>query len=123
MRASEAKLPPLVTGPDGVIRLAGTAVSLETVVTAFDLGATAEQIVQTHPSLELAAVNAVITYVLDHRTDFDAYVARRCEDARARARAMQDACPSALKQLMTRFLVDADFKNDIVRAALSAQLT
>jgi len=32
MQAFEPKLPPLTTGPDGAIRVAGTRVSLETVV-------------------------------------------------------------------------------------------
>jgi uncharacterized protein (DUF433 family) len=83
MQAFEAKLPPLVTGPDAVVRLAGTRVSLETVVAAFDVGLTAEEIVQQYPSLELAAVYAVISYVLEHRQDVDAYVAKRRDYARA----------------------------------------
>jgi uncharacterized protein (DUF433 family) len=77
MQAFEAKLPPLVTGPDGIVRITGTRVSLETVVAAFDAGATAEEIVQQYPSLELAAVYGVISYVLDHRAEVDAYVAKR----------------------------------------------
>ena len=36
----------LVTRPDGVIRVTGTRVQLETIVLAFDAGATAEELVQ-----------------------------------------------------------------------------
>jgi hypothetical protein len=58
-------------------------VSLETIVAAFDAGATAEEIVQRYPSLDLAAVYAVIAYVLDHRVEVTAYVAGRQHEARA----------------------------------------
>lgn len=77
MQAFEAKPPPLTTGSEGVIRVSGTRVSLETVVYAFDSGSTAEEIVQQYPSLSLGNVYAVISYVLDNRESVDEYVARR----------------------------------------------
>jgi uncharacterized protein (DUF433 family) len=55
-QAFEAKAPPLVADDDGVIRVAGTRVQLETVVIAFDAGATAEEIAQQYTSLDLADV-------------------------------------------------------------------
>ena len=75
--AFEAKPPPLSTGLDGVIRIAGTRVPLETVVIAFDAGATAEEIAQQYPSLGLAVVYATITYILQNRQTVDEYVAQR----------------------------------------------
>jgi uncharacterized protein (DUF433 family) len=42
---------------------------LETIVTAFDAGATAEEIAQQYASVDLASVYAVISYVLDHREE------------------------------------------------------
>ena len=83
MQAFQARLPPLLTEPGGVVRISGTRVSLETVVAAFDEGATAEEIVQRYPSLDLAAVYAGIAYVLDNRSEVDAYVTARRRDARA----------------------------------------
>lgn len=83
MQAFQAKPPPLSSGPDGIVRVTGSRVSLETIVTAFDSGQTAEEIVQQYPSLELAAVYAVISYALDHRAEVDAYVAQRRDEARA----------------------------------------
>jgi uncharacterized protein (DUF433 family) len=77
MQAFEAKPPPLTTEPEGVIRVSGTRVSLETVVYAFDAGSTAEEIVQQYPSLSLGNVYAVISYVFDNRQAVDEYVARR----------------------------------------------
>jgi uncharacterized protein (DUF433 family) len=83
MQAFEAKPAPLFCDAEGVIRVAGTRVSLETLVSAFDGGATAEEIVQQYPSLELSAAYAVISYVLDNRAEVDAYVAKRHDGARA----------------------------------------
>jgi uncharacterized protein (DUF433 family) len=77
MQAFESRPPPLTTEPDGVVRVTGTRVLLETIVTAFDAGATAEEIAQQYPSVDLANVYAVISYVLDHRGEVDAYVVRR----------------------------------------------
>ena len=77
MQAFSARPPPLATGPDGVVRVVGTRVPLETIVTAFDAGATAEEIAQQYPSVDLPSVYAVISYVLDRRSEVDDYVARR----------------------------------------------
>jgi uncharacterized protein (DUF433 family) len=61
MQAFEAKPAPLTTGPDGAVRVTGTRVSLETIVTAFDAGATAEEIAQQYASVDLASIYAVIS--------------------------------------------------------------
>ena len=57
---------PLAMGADGVIRVSGTRVTLDTVLAAFREGATAEEIVQQYPSLALADVYQVIGYALRH---------------------------------------------------------
>jgi len=49
---------------DGVICVANTRVTLDTVVAAFNSGATAEQIVQDYSILQLADLYAVIAYYL-----------------------------------------------------------
>ena len=85
MQAFEATRPPLTTGSDGVVRITGTRVSLETIVTAFDAGATAEEIAQQYSSVDLASVYAVISYVLSHRREVDEYVMRR-RDAAAKVK-------------------------------------
>ena len=53
MQAFEARPPPLHEDGDGVFRVAGTRVSLDSVVIAFDMGATAEEIVHKYPTLDL----------------------------------------------------------------------
>lgn len=67
---------PLVRTSEGVIRVSGTRVPVETVVRAFQQGATPEEIAQDYP-LTLANVYAVIAYYLWHREAVDAYVAER----------------------------------------------
>jgi hypothetical protein len=52
-------------------------VTLDSVVVAFDLGATAEEILQRYPSLDVASVYEVIAYVLRHRSAVDEYLAGR----------------------------------------------
>lgn len=74
---------PLHTDQDGVIRVGGTRLTLETVVSAFDAGATPEEICDDFPGLELADAYAVLTYTLRHRAEVDRYLAGRREEAEA----------------------------------------
>jgi uncharacterized protein (DUF433 family) len=69
------------TDSDGVVRVGGTHVTLDTVIAAFNEGATAEEIVQQYPSLGLADVYAVIAYYLRRRDDVEAYLAERQQHA------------------------------------------
>jgi uncharacterized protein (DUF433 family) len=93
MQAFEARPPPLFTTPEGAIRVAGTRVSLETVVGAFDAGATAEEIVHQYPTLDLAAVYSVISYVLDNRARIDEYLSARREASLARQAEVEEQFP------------------------------
>ena len=68
---------PLTTTPEGVMRVSGTRVPLETVVRAFHLGATPEEIVQDYSTLTLPQVYAVLAYYLANREDVDAYIAEQ----------------------------------------------
>ena len=68
---------PLETDVHGVARVGGTRVTLNSVVVAFGLGATAKEIAQQYPSLDLADVYAVIGYYLHHREDVEAYLEQR----------------------------------------------
>ncbi len=68
---------PLQTDPDGVIRVSKTRVTLDTIIAAFAEGATAEQIVQQYPSLDLADVYQVIGYYLRRTSEVEAYLKQR----------------------------------------------
>jgi uncharacterized protein (DUF433 family) len=72
---------PIHTDADGVVRVAGTRVTLDTIVAAFDAGATAEEIAQQYPSVALADVYSVITYYLRHQSDVGAYLQERQQQA------------------------------------------
>jgi uncharacterized protein (DUF433 family) len=68
---------PLATDEAGAVRVAGTRVTLDTVIAAFQDGLTAEEIAEEYPSLPLAPVYSVIGYFLDHQVEVDAYLAAR----------------------------------------------
>jgi uncharacterized protein (DUF433 family) len=72
---------PIHTDADGVVRVAGTRVTLDTIVAAFDAGATAEEIAQQYSSIALADVYSVITYYLRHKIAVSAYLHTRHEEA------------------------------------------
>jgi len=72
---------PVHTDPDGVVRVAGTRVTLDTLVAAFDAGATAEEIAQQYPSVALADVYSVIAYYLRHQSEIQAYITERQQQA------------------------------------------
>ena len=65
---------PLVVTEQGTIRIKGSRVSLDSVIHHFKLGATAEQIVQSFPSLTLGEVYSSIAYSLTHRQDVEQYL-------------------------------------------------
>lgn len=68
---------PLATDVDGVARVGKTRVTLDTVISSFLDGATAEEIIHQYPSLDLADVYSVIAYYLRRRTEVDAYLQQR----------------------------------------------
>lgn len=68
---------PLTVDAHGVVRVGSTRVTLDTVIAAFADGATAEEIVQQYPSLQLADVYSVIGYYLRHTAEVVAYLQQR----------------------------------------------
>ena len=75
--ALTAERPPLVTDSAGVVRVAGTRVTLDTMVAAFHDGATAEEIAEQYPSLQLSDIYAVIGYYLRCKAEVHEYLAAR----------------------------------------------
>ena len=55
---------PIHTDADGVVHVAGTRVTLGTIVAAFDAGVAAEEIAEQYSSVPLPDVYSVITYYL-----------------------------------------------------------
>jgi uncharacterized protein (DUF433 family) len=69
--------PPLSNDPDGAVRVAGTRVTLDTVVAAFVAGATAEEIAHQFPSVSLADIYQVIGYYLRRPSEVEGYLQQR----------------------------------------------
>jgi uncharacterized protein (DUF433 family) len=82
-----AQPPPLRLDESGTLRVGNTRVPIDTVVGAYENGATPEEIVLGYDTLRLADVYAVISYYLDHREAVEAYLDGRrqhAEEVRAR---------------------------------------
>lgn len=78
------------------LRVGATRVSLDSVVYSFLEGATAEEIVEQYPALELSEVYCVLGYYLMHREELDQYLlVRRQAGEQARA-AYEQAHPLVL---------------------------
>lgn len=88
-----AEAVPLQTNADGVILVRGTRVPLDTIVTAFHQGATAEEIAQQYPSVSLADVYQVLGYYLRHSSELDEYLAGRRRNADAVQQAIESQWP------------------------------
>lgn len=83
------ELVPLHRDTHGVLRVGGTRVTLDTVVAAFETGASAEEIADDYP-LRLDDVYAVITYYLRHRDELRTYLEDRRRYAAAVRREHQE---------------------------------
>ena len=101
---AETQPVPLSTDPDGVVRVRGTRVTLDTVVMVFRQGATPEEIVQKYPSLELPDVYSIIGYHLRHSSEVHAYLDdRECLAASVRAENEARFDPNGVRdRLMSR---------------------
>ena len=71
---------PLAMDAHGVYRVGGSRVTLDLVVHAFNRGATAEEIMQEFPTLQLPDVYQVIGYYLKHSAELTEYFEKREPD-------------------------------------------
>jgi uncharacterized protein (DUF433 family) len=74
---------PLTKTKGGVFRVGNTRVTLDPVITSYNLGATPKEIVQQFPTLVLADVYAVVTYYLRHKAEVESYLTERRERSKA----------------------------------------
>ena len=82
--------PPLALDADGVARVGGTRVTLDTVIGAYKRGATAETIVDRYSILNLEDVYFAIGFYLAHTPEVEEYL-RQGEEIAAQVRARIDA--------------------------------
>jgi uncharacterized protein (DUF433 family) len=69
--------PVLSVWDDGSVRVAGTRVLLETVVTAHEMRHSPVDIARQYGELDVGTVHAVIAYYLAHAAEVDAYLELR----------------------------------------------
>ena len=62
---------------NNVIRVGRTRVTLDTIITAFLEGSTAEEIREQYPALQLSDIYFAIGYYLRHQSEVDAYLMER----------------------------------------------
>lgn len=95
---------PFETDAHGVVRVGHTRVTLDTIVMAFTEGATAEEIAQQYPSLQLADIYSAIGYYLRHRPEVEAYLQQRAQQAvRVRSQNETRLDPSGIRdRLLSR---------------------
>ncbi len=105
----DAQPVPLQVDSEGVARVAGTRITLDTFVSAFRSGATPEGIVQQYPSLALQDVYALIAYYLRAHEEVDAWLlARRAAAADLRREIERRFDPQGIRErLMARRHPDA----------------
>jgi uncharacterized protein (DUF433 family) len=68
---------PLALCPDGHMRVTGTEVTLEQIVSDFEDGASADEIASRHEDLRLSDVFLVLSCYLKHRKLVEDYLASR----------------------------------------------
>lgn len=81
MLALAAVQPPIAADATGTMRIAGTRVTLDCLVHAYDRGASAEEVVEQFPTLDLPSVYDTFAYIVRHREGIDEYLAGRGEQA------------------------------------------
>jgi uncharacterized protein (DUF433 family) len=89
---------PLTMDAHGVYRVGGTRVTLDLVVRAFNRGATAEEIVQSFPTLQLPDVYQVIGYYLKHSTELAEYFRKRESEEKELLAAHPEWSPPGLRE-------------------------
>jgi Uncharacterized conserved protein len=72
---------PLTQWEDGSIRVKGSRVTLDSIVHQFKLGATAEQILYSYPSLTLRDIYGAILYYLENTEAVEDYLREQEEAA------------------------------------------
>ncbi|HVT14448.1 MAG TPA: hypothetical protein VHE55_19455 [Fimbriimonadaceae bacterium] len=78
---------PLITLPDGSVRVCGTQVLLEQIATEFEDGSSAEEIADRHERLRLSDVYLVLSFILKRRKEVEDYLElRRSMDPSERMR-------------------------------------
>ena len=84
---------------DGGYYIAGTRISLDSVVYSFNDGNSPEAIQEDFPSLKRAQIYGAIAFYLDHQAELDEYLARSEREFEDSAMPLQQANPALWERL------------------------
>ncbi len=73
--------PPLHMDDSGTVRVAGSRVTLDTLIHCYQAGDSPSEIAEDFPTIALADIYAVISYYLHNRAEVDEYLERRAVEA------------------------------------------
>jgi uncharacterized protein (DUF433 family) len=79
MKLNEMRPDLLSLASEGSIRIAGTRVTIESIVQGFLDGATPEEICQDFPALALAQVYDVLAFYLTHQLEVETYLKEQAQ--------------------------------------------
>jgi uncharacterized protein (DUF433 family) len=97
---------PLTVWEDGSIRVVGSRVTLDSIVHEFKLGATAEQVLHSFPSVTLREVYGAIFYYLNNTEAVEEYLRQREQGAEETRRFIETRLDT--KSLRERILARRD---------------
>ena len=107
--ALEKEAPPLHQDAHGVIRVGRTRVTLQSIVTLFEQGATAEEIALRFDALDLHDTYATLSYYLGHRQQVKEYLERQGQASLEARRAAGQRLPAAqIRDRLDRYRNRAD---------------
>ena len=99
----EREIPPLREDETGAIRVGNTRVLLETVIRAFQDGASPESIVNRYSTLSLSDVYSTVAYYLRHHDAIEMYLSQREELAESVQQRLSNVQPD-LSSIRSRLL-------------------
>jgi uncharacterized protein (DUF433 family) len=102
--ALETESPPLREDRHGIIRIGGTRVTLQSIVSLFEQGATAEEIAMRFDALDLYEVYATLSYYLGRRREVQEYLEQQRQgSAKARREADLRSPATQVRERLVRY--------------------
>jgi uncharacterized protein (DUF433 family) len=102
MKLDDAHPDLLTRTSEGVLRITGTRITLDSVIHAFRDGATPEEMCQDFPSLPLAQVYSLLAFYLNQQDEVDAYLAEQAQANRIIRQELQTTHAAFLTDLRHR---------------------
>ena len=102
MKLDDARPDLLTRTSDGVMRITGTRIDLDSVIQAFRDGATPEEMCQDFPSLPLAQVYSLLAFYLNQQDAVDAYLTEQAQASKIIRQDLQTTHAAFLTDLRHR---------------------